>query len=106
MLKPFTRDTFSSCIKACDAIIDGKEYPIFKDPKTDRDTGNGFKKSQKGCCVVYTDETGELYYEDERTWDEACKDPNNRLKPVFRNGKMLKDYTLAEVRDILNGGKF
>ena len=106
MLKPFTRDTFSSCIKACDAIIDGKEYPIFKDPKTDRDTGNGFKKSQKGCCVVYTDETGELYYEDERTWDEACKDPNNRLKLVFRNGKMLKDYTLAEVRDILNGGNF
>ena len=32
MLKPFTRDTFSSCIKACDAIINGKEYTIFKDP--------------------------------------------------------------------------
>jgi nicotinamide phosphoribosyltransferase len=105
-LKPFTRDTFSSCIKACDAIIDGTEYPIFKDPKTDRDTGHGFKKSQKGCCVVYTDETGEFYYEDERTWDETVKDSNNKLQPVFRNGKMLKEYTLAEVRNTLHGGKF
>ena len=106
ILKPFTRDTFSSCIKACDAIIDGKEYPIFKDPKTDRDTGHGFKKSQKGCCVVYTDETGEFYYEDEHTWDETVNDPNNKLQTIFKNGKMIKEYSLAEVRNRLHNGKF
>lgn len=106
VLKPFTRDTFSSCIKACDAIIDGKEYPIFKDPKTDRDTGHGFKKSQRGCCKVFTDENGEFYYEDGFTWDETVKDLNNKLQPIFRNGKMLKEYTLQEVRNILHGGNF
>ena len=29
MLKPFTRDTFSSCIKACDAIMNGKRDAEF-----------------------------------------------------------------------------
>lgn len=106
MLKPFTRDTFSSCIKACDAIIDGKEYPIFKDPKTDRETGAGFKKSQKGCCVVYKDEMGEYYYEDGHTWDETVNDEKNLLKTVFKDGKMVKEYTLNEIRNILHNDSF
>lgn len=106
VLKPFTRDTFSSCIKACDAIIDGKEYPIFKDPKTDRDTGNGFKKSQKGCCIVTTDSNGELVYVDEKTWEEAYNDPCNLLKPIFKDGKLLKETSLKEIRNTLNNGRF
>lgn len=106
VLKPFTRDTFSSCIKACDAIIDGVEYPIFKDPKTDRDTGHGFKKSQRGACLVTRDENGELIYQDGLTWKEAYENPNNLLKPIFRNGKMLKEVTLSEVRNTLNNGCF
>lgn len=40
ILKPFTRDTFSSCIKATYCEIDHKPYPIFKNPKE-----GGFKKS-------------------------------------------------------------
>ena len=106
ILSPFTRDTFSSCIKACDAIIEGVEYPIFKDPKTDRETGNGFKKSQKGCCVVTEDMNGELIYVDGRTWEEAYNDPSNLLQPIFRNGKLLKEVTLEEVRQTLNEGCF
>ena len=47
ILKPFTRDTFSSCIKATYCEIDDVPMPIFKNPKD-----GGFKKSQKGCCVV------------------------------------------------------
>ena len=105
-LSPFTRDTFSSCIKACDAIIDGKEYPIFKDPKTDRETGSGFKKSQKGCCVVTTDTDGELIYVDGRTWEEAYSDPCNLLKPIFKDGKLLKEVSLKEIRNTLNNGGF
>lgn len=100
-LKPFTRDTFSSCIKATYCEINDNPYPIFKNPKD-----GGFKKSQKGCCKVYTDELGNLYYEDEYTWNEVCKDPNNKLKPIFKDGKMLKEYTLAEIRGRLHGGKF
>jgi len=103
MLKPFTRDTFSSCIKACDAIINGKEYPIFKDPKTDRETGDGFKKSQRGACRVFLKD-GELTYEDGLTYEESLK--NNIMQPVFRDGKLLIDYTIKQVRNQLNKNNF
>lgn len=99
-LKPFTRDTFSSCIKATYCEINGKPTPIFKDPKD-----GGFKKSQKGCCVVYRDDNGELNYVDELTWQQANWQPNE-LIPVFRDGKLLKEYSLAEVREILHEGAF
>ena len=98
MLKPFTRDTFSSCIKACYAEVDGKCYPVFKNPKD-----GGFKKSQKGLCFVY-EEDGVLKYKDEYTSENIPE--GNLLEPVFRDGKMLKDYTLDEIRQRLNGGKF
>lgn len=99
MLKPFTRDTFSSCIKACYAEVGGKCYPIFKNPKD-----GGFKKSQKGLCFVYRDENGELAYKDEYT-SENIPD-GNLLETVFKDGKLIKDYTLSEIRNKLNGGAF
>lgn len=98
ILKPFTRDTFSSCIKACYAEVDGKCYPVFKNPKE-----GGFKKSQKGLCFVY-EEDGVLKYRDEYTSENIPE--GNLLVPVFRDGKMLVDYTLDEIRQRLNGGKF
>lgn len=103
-LSPFTRDTFGVAIKACDAIINGKEYPIYKDPKTDRETGENMKKSHKGCVRVFYDENGEMAFEDGLTYEEAKK--NTLLEPVFRDGKLLKEYTLQEIRATLNDGKF
>ena len=102
ILKPFTRDTFSSCIKATYCEIDGVPTPIFKNPKD-----GGFKKSQKGCCVVHQiNEAGDLVFEDGKTWEEASNDKDNMLDTIFVDGKMTKEYTLAEVRAILHGGKF
>lgn len=101
VLKPFTRDTFSSCIKATYCEIDGKPLPIFKNPKD-----GGFKKSQKGCCVVYKGNDNELCYKDEFTWDEAYGDSRNMLVPVFKDGVMTKEFTLDEVRANLHGGNF
>ena len=98
ILKPFTRDTFSSCIKACYAEVDGKCYPVFKNPKD-----GGFKKSQKGLCYVY-EEDGALKYKDGYT---SLDIPDgNLLETVFKDGKMIKDYTLNEIRQRLNGGNF
>lgn len=106
MLKPFTRDTFSSCIKACDAIIDGKEYPIFKDPKTDRETGDGFKKSQRGACrVFWTSKLDkEISFEDGLTYEDSLKD--NLMRPIFRNGELLVDESLSTIRQRLNNNNF
>ena len=101
MLKPFTRDTFSSCIKATYCEIAGQPYPIFKNPKD-----GGFKKSQKGCCVVKLDENGNYTYKDEFTWAEAVNDTDNKLETIFKDGKMVKEQSLAEIRNILHGGRF
>jgi nicotinamide phosphoribosyltransferase len=99
MLKPFTRDTFSSCIKATYCEIDGKPVPIFKNPKD-----GGFKKSQKGCCVVLNVD-GEYEFADGHSWNLA-QSGRNELKPVFCDGKMLKEWTLTEIRDRLHEGRF
>ena len=101
ILKPFTRDTFSSCIKATYCEIDDKPTPIFKDPKD-----GGFKKSQKGCCVVTKDYKGNLSFYDQQTWEEARLNPNNLLETVFCDGHIVKEQTVAEVRSVLHGGKF
>lgn len=100
-LKPFTRDTFSSCIKATYCEIDDTPFPIFKNPKD-----GGFKKSQKGCCVVFTDENGKLVYKDELNWKEACEYEGNLLQPVFADGKLLRDQSIVDVRAKLNNGEF
>lgn len=100
-LKPFTRDTFSSCIKATYCEINGTPYPIFKNPKD-----GGFKKSQKGCCVVHKDINGNISFEDRCTWAYATEDPENILVPVFKDGEMLKEQSLSEIRNTLHGGAF
>lgn len=102
-LKVMTRDTFSVAIKATYGVVNAEEIFIFKDPKTDKDTGKGFKKSQKGLCYVW-EEDGELKYKDEYT--SSTIPENNLLQPVFKDGKMLKEYTFAEIRNTLHGGKF
>ena len=107
ILKPFTRDTFSSCIKATYCEIDGKPYPIFKNPK-----GCDFKRSQKGCCAVHTilpergDEDIYLQYVDNLTWDEAYNDPYNRMRTVFKDGEMIREQSLYHIRNKLHKGEF
>ena len=99
-LKPFTRDTFSSCIKATYCEIDGIPTPIFKNPKD-----GGFKTSQKGCCVV-TEKRGVLSYEDEYSWNGAKNHEKNILRTVFKDGVIYNEQSLHEIRDRLHGGLF
>ena len=104
ILKPFTRDTFSSCIKATYCEINNQPYPIFKNPKD-----GGFKKSQKGCCSVNFLENGDITFSDGYTWDEVKKlekQGTNMLKTVFVDGHMEIEYSLREIRDSLHGGAF
>lgn len=93
-----TRDTFGFALKATHAVIKGEEKFIFKDPKTD--IGN-FKKSQKGMCYVYKD-GDDILYKDQLTIEEQSQYKDNLLLSVFKNGKLIKDYSLDEIRKRLH----
>lgn len=93
-----TRDTFGFALKATHAIIDGEEKFIFKAPKTDKDN---FKKSQKGMCYVYR-EGENILYKDELTLKEQAECKDNLLEIVFKDGKLIKDYSLWEIRNRLH----
>jgi nicotinamide phosphoribosyltransferase len=87
-----TRDSFGFAMKATYGEVDGVGRDIFKDPKTD----DGTKKSAKGLMQVYRHpSTGQLTLKDECTWEEEAQ---GELKPVFKDGKLLVDWTLAEIR--------
>jgi len=88
-----TRDTFGFAMKATYGEVNGVGRDIFKDPKTD----DGTKRSAKGLMQVVRDaRTGKLMAKDQCTWDEERR---GELKPVFRDGKLLVDWTLAEIRE-------
>ena len=95
-----TRDTFGFAMKSTDCIINVKEYTIHKDPKTDK---NNLKKSHKGLCYV-TKENDEFICYDGYTSETIPE--NNLLQPVFKDGRLLKEYTFEEIRDRLHGGNF
>lgn len=85
-----TRDTDGYAVKATYAVINGEPREIYKSPK-----GAAFKKSARGLVAVFKDDAGEFYLKDGATWDDVH---NCEFVPVFKNGKLLKDYTLEEVR--------
>ena len=92
---PYTRDTFGIAIKATyGELVDGTPINIFKNPKA-----LSWKKSQKGCVIVAKDGQS---YTDEHTYSEAHHGTlNNLLRPVFVNGKMWTEQSLAEIRNRL-----
>lgn len=91
-----TRDTFGYALKSTLCVINGDEKQIFKDPKTD----NGIKKSQKGRVVVYR-ENNEFKFKD--GFMLADNIPNDELKPVFKDGKLLVDENLQTIRNRVSG---
>lgn len=93
-----TRDTHGFAVKSTygEVLVDGerKGIEIFKDPKTD----DGLKKSAKGLIAVYEDANGDFYMKDQATWEEV---KNCSFKCVFKDGKLVTEYTLSEVRALV-----
>lgn len=88
-----TRDTFGFAMKATWCQIEGEPLDIFKDPKTD----SGTKKSAKGLLRVEK-ENGRFVLYDQQTPEQEAQ---GELKVVFEDGKLVKEYTLEEVRATL-----
>lgn len=98
-----TRDSFSFALKATHAVVKGKEKFIFKEPQTD--SGN-FKKSQKGMCVVYKDKNNKINYKDKLFIKDVEDFKGNLLEIVFNNSKIIKEYSLEDIRERLNERNF
>ena len=91
-----SRDTLGQAVKATYAVVNGEERLLFKDPKTD----DGTKRSQRGMVVVTRDEDGHTHFEDGFT-DSTFTENVSIMKPVFKNGMLLKNFTLEEIREKL-----
>lgn len=85
-----TRDSLGLAMKATYVEINGEGKDIFKDPVTD----DGLKKSAKGLLRVDKVD-GKYTLTDQVSWDEEKK---GELKTVFKDGKLLVDQSLSEIR--------
>jgi len=85
-----TRDTFGFAMKATYGEVAGEGREIFKDPITD----DGTKKSAKGLIKIVL-ENGEYKMIDQATWEQ---EKEGELKEVFRDGKLIVDLKLSDIR--------
>lgn len=89
-----TRDTFGYAVKATYGKVNGVDVPFSKDPLTD----DGEKKSARGLLSVRTDESNQYILVDDLT--EV--DPLSELTTVFKNGYLVKNTSLREIRSRLD----
>lgn len=91
-----TRDTHGTAVKATSTQHGtGNHVPISKDPKTDSS-----KKSARGLLKVDYNEDGELVVFNDVTPEE---EKQGLLITVFKDGKLVKETTLNEIRERLWG---
>lgn len=88
-----TRDTFGFAMKATAGSVNGEVREIFKDPAT----GDGMKKSAKGFLRVEKEGNDFVLY-DQQTEEQAN---TGALQLVFKDSKLIKQWSLAEVRENL-----
>lgn len=91
LLQQLDRDTLKFAMKCSAAQINGEWVDVFKDPITDPG-----KTSKKGRLALISEHG---YYEtvphDGNAWRDA-------LENIYKNGKLLKEWTFAEIRERSN----
>ena len=90
-----TRDTFGFAMKATYGEVNGEGREIFKDPITD----DGTKKSAKGLMKIELS-NGIYKLLDQVNWETEAQ---GELKEVFRDGKLLVNQSLEEIRKRVKG---
>jgi len=95
-----TRDTFGFAMKATYGEYGGEPRMLFKDPVTD----DGTKRSLRGKAFVYRNEsTGEIEFMDRLLEDyEELDGRKNLLEVIFKDGKLVKETSLKEIRELIN----
>jgi nicotinamide phosphoribosyltransferase len=90
-----SRDTLKQAFKATAVKINGELIEIYKDPKTD----TSGKKSAKGLLKVDYNENGVITLYDQVSEEE---EKTGLLETIFINGKLIKEYSLTEIRNTVN----
>jgi nicotinamide phosphoribosyltransferase len=91
LLQQLNRDTQKFAIKCSNAVIDGKDVPVWKDPVTD--TG---KVSKKGRLALVMDSNNSYHT---IQLQSEIGSPDDLLETVFLNGKVTKEYTFESIRE-------
>lgn len=89
-----TRDSLGFAMKATAVTINGVEKDIFKDPATD----DGVKKSAVGRVAV-VEKDGKIELIDGLKSTDSVK--GDLLETIYQDGKLVKEVSLAEVRERL-----
>ena len=90
-----SRDSFNIAIKGTNSIVDGEEVSMQKTPKT----AMGSKKSALGLLRVEK-EDGKFVLYDQQTKEQ---EQQGLLETVFLDGKLVKETSLQEIRDLVKG---
>lgn len=94
LLQKVNRDTMKFAMKASAAKVNGEWREVYKDPVTDSG-----KRSKKGRLAVIKDgDTGAL----QTILETALGGQSNELVTVFRNGKLLRDWDWASIKNRAN----
>jgi nicotinamide phosphoribosyltransferase len=89
LLQHMNRDTLKFAMKASAARINGEPRDVYKRP-----VGDTGKSSKRGILVLEKGSNGK-YFTRQR-WDASGK---NELQTVYRNGELLIDQSLGEIRE-------
>ncbi|WP_460217803.1 nicotinate phosphoribosyltransferase [Psychroserpens sp. MEBiC05023] len=85
-----TRDTFGFAMKATYGEVNGEGREIYKDPVTD----DGTKTSAKGLIKIEK-QNGNYRLIDQVSWED---EQQGELREIYRNGKLLIDDSLSNIR--------
>lgn len=91
LLQKINRDTMKFAMKASAAKVNNQWRDVFKDPVTDQG-----KRSKKGRLAVVVQPDGCANMVTIRKTDLGQR--KNLMQPVFRNGKLLREWNFAQVR--------
>jgi len=93
LLQQLNRDTQKFAFKTSSVVVNGVERDVFKDPVEGHD-----KLSKRGRLALHYNHGS---WSTVRAARETA-DPEDRLRPVFRDGEVLISHTVAEVRERTN----
>lgn len=90
LLQKLDRDTLSFAMKTSAIKIDGNWHDVYKAPKTDMS-----KQSKRGRLALVNTQHGikTIQYDN-------LNDQQNLLQPVYKNGELLKDIKLEDIRQL------